>query len=139
MFKTLVKHFIYDHAINVMFDSIQHNFMFADPDFIFREGTRISRMEVSWLGYIIHLKDVKVIKLKSINLLGMFIELSSTDFVTVYKDPTYIELVGPDMLITSEKAFRRTFVKCSDPLYKNTYFLSHTITVSQTQIKDIQK
>ena len=85
MIKTALKHFLYEHALNVMFERIQLNFMSATIDGIMAEGKRFSYIECDWLDHRLQIWNVKISKISRVGILGNFIEISSDEPIRAIK------------------------------------------------------
>lgn len=110
--------------------------MLAHPDTILTEGKYYSYIECQFLGYIVALYNVKIIKIRQPSLLGRFIELTSNEAAHIVKDHT--QFLGNISDVAIKETFNRCFKPCHECYQSNLYFLNDTITIAQAQITDIE-
>ena len=110
--------------------------MFANPDIIIKEGKIFSYVECDWLGYIIKLHNVKIIKIKYMSVLGTFVEINTNQLVHIIKKSHQDIFTISDVSVKA--AFNKSFKYCNNCQQENYYHLINPITVAEMQIKDIQ-
>ena len=136
MIKTALMHFICEHSLNLMFDNIHKNFMFANPNMILQEGKRFSLIECDWLGYYIRLTNIKIRTIKQFELIGTFIEIETNDPVYAVIDPSDYE---HDVLdLHRKQTFNKSFTPCEECYLKDMYYIIDSIAVGEMKIRVIQ-
>lgn len=123
---TLLKHLIYDNAINIIFSRLESNFKPPITDNLII-GRRLRKVAFSWIGHRVTLENVKVLSIKNIEFLGRVVKFESSEPVGLIPFQT-----EPTLLFVVED----TFSKCTK---SDMYFLKNAIAVEIEDILDIEQ
>jgi hypothetical protein len=141
MIEILIKHYIYEYAINVLFDKIHNNFSFAATDHQFKEGQYIKYLKVTWLNYTLIIRNAKILDVMNMSILGDIINISTRERVTIWQhlpdimndfDEKFNAQFGID---PPKKLLAAKFTPCHDS--HSEYYLNNALSFTQADIKDI--
>ena len=136
MFKTVINHFIYEHALDAMFDNIHKNFMCINANLQMVSGKQFPYIKCNWVEYEIIIRNVKIESVNHIGMLGTYIELSSTEPIEIINYPDYNDCIVDKTQI--DHVFNTCLTPCNDCYLTNMFYIKETIVIGQSSIREIR-